>query len=70
MKNGNFWYAIATLVGTIVGVGIFGLPYAAGQAGFFISSVYLFGLFFVFALLHLMFGEIILRANFSYQIML
>ena len=69
MKNGNFLYAIATLVGTIVGVGIFGLPYAAGRAGFFISSLYLFGLFFVFALLHLMFGEIILRTNDSHRLL-
>ena len=69
MKNGNFLYAIATLVGTIVGVGIFGLPYAAGRAGFFISSLYLFGLFFVFALLHLMFGEIILRTNDGHRLL-
>src|SRR3989344_1256461 len=69
MKNGNFWYAIATLVGTIVGVGIFGFPYAAGRAGFFISSLYLFGLFFVFALLHLMFGEIILRTNDGHRLL-
>jgi len=59
----NFWYAVATLVGTIVGVGIFGLPYAAWQSGFFIGALYLAALFFVFVLLHLMFGEIILRTK-------
>ena len=32
---GNARYGVATLVGTIVGVGIFGLPYAASRAGFF-----------------------------------
>lgn len=69
MKNGNFWYAVSTLVGTIVGVGIFGLPYAARQAGFFISVLYLIGLFFVFVFLHLIFGEIILRTNDGHRLL-
>lgn len=60
---GNFWYAVATLVGTIVGVGIFGLPYIASQSGFFIVAAYLLVFCFVFVLLHLMYGEIILRNN-------
>jgi len=59
----NFWYAVAMLAGTIVGVGVFGLPYVAWHAGFFVEAVYLGALFLVFVSLHLMFGEIILRTG-------
>ncbi len=58
---GNERYGVATLVGTIVGVGIFGLPYAASRAGFFTQLFYLGVFAGVFVLLHLMFGEIMLR---------
>jgi len=59
----NFWYAVAMLAGTIVGVGVFGLPYVAWHAGFFVEVAYLGALFLVFVCLHLMFGEIILRTG-------
>ncbi len=39
--NGNhFMLAIATLVGTIIGVGIFGVPYAMSQVGLVLALVY------------------------------
>src|SRR3990172_7627708 len=59
----NFWYAVAMLAGTIVGVGVFGLPYVAWHAGFFVEAAYLGAIFLVFVCLHLMFGEIILRTG-------
>lgn len=58
---GNARYGVATLVGTIIGVGIFGLPYAASRAGFFVQLFYLCAFAGVFVILHLMFGEIMLR---------
>lgn len=61
MAKGNFWSAVTTLVGTIIGVGIFALPYVAWHAGFFVGALYLLALFFVFIAVHLMFGEVILR---------
>ena len=60
---GNERYGVATLVGTIIGVGIFGLPYAASRAGFFTQLFYLGVFTGVFILLHLMFGEIMLRTT-------
>ncbi|MEK7494160.1 MAG: aromatic amino acid transport family protein [Patescibacteria group bacterium] len=60
---GNARYGVATLVGTIVGVGIFGLPYAASKAGFFTQLFYLGAFAGVFVLLHLMFAEIMLRTT-------
>lgn len=62
------WYGIATLVGTIIGVGIFGLPYAASRAGFFVQLAYLGVFACVFALLHLMYGEIMLRTHERYRL--
>lgn len=62
------WYGIATLVGTIIGVGIFGLPYAASRAGFFVQLAYLGVFACVFTLLHLMYGEIMLRTHERYRL--
>lgn len=62
------WYGIATLVGTIIGVGIFGLPYAASRAGFFVQFIYLGVFACVFTLLHLMYGEIMLRTHERYRL--
>lgn len=62
------WYGVATLVGTIIGVGIFGLPYAASRAGFFVQLAYLGVFAVVFTVLHLMYGEIMLRTTERYRL--
>ena len=62
-KSRNFFYAVATIIGTIVGVGIFGLPYAFARAGFFLGLTQLILLGGVTMIIHLMFGEIILRTK-------
>ena len=59
--NKNLFYATATLIGAIVGVGIFGVPYVVAKAGFLIGLLFLFGLGGVALLLHLFYGEIVLR---------
>lgn len=59
----NVRYAVATLAATIVGVGMFGLPFVASRAGFFILLGYLAIFTLVFIMLHLMFGEIMLRTH-------
>lgn len=63
ISNRNFFYAVTTLIGTIVGVGIFGLPYAFAKAGFFIGLAQLILLSGVTMIVHLMFGEVILRTK-------
>ena len=65
----NYWYAVSVLVGTIIGVGVFGLPYVASQAGFFTELLYLATFLFVFIALHLMFAEVILRTNAKHNLM-
>ncbi|OGY81676.1 MAG: hypothetical protein A3F54_01275 [Candidatus Kerfeldbacteria bacterium RIFCSPHIGHO2_12_FULL_48_17] len=60
-KQKNFNSAVALLVGTAVGAGIFGLPYAIQQAGFGIGIIELLVLGGILLLVNLAYGEIILR---------
>lgn len=59
--NKKFFYATATLIGTIVGVGIFGVPYVVAKSGFLFGLLFLFGLGGAILLIHLFYGEIVLR---------
>ncbi len=63
-----FVLALATLVGTIVGAGIFGLPYVVAKAGVVLGVFYLALLGAVVMLLHLMFGEIALRTHAKHRL--
>ncbi|MBU1148685.1 hypothetical protein KKI23_01205 [Patescibacteria group bacterium] len=56
-------YGLATLAGTIIGVGIFGLPYVAMQSGFMTVVFYLLIIGILSSLVHLMFGEVALRTK-------
>lgn len=61
--NSRFIRSTSVLVGTIVGAGIFGLPYAFAQSGFIIGLVYLLLLGGVFYLINLCYAEVILRTK-------
>jgi len=73
MKN-NFWLekkfflALAILIGTIVGAGIFGIPYTISKSGIGPGLFYFFILGFTVTLLHLFFGEIVLRTRERYRL--
>lgn len=67
--NRKFFYATAVLVGSMVGVGIFGLPYAAAQAGYWPSIILLVLIGSATLLVDLMFGEVILRTHQSHELM-
>ncbi len=54
-------YAISTLSGTIIGVGIFALPYITLKAGFWVVLGYFVVLGFLVILIHLIFGELALK---------
>lgn len=62
-NNKNFYFALATLIGTIIGAGIFGLPYVFYHSGIFLGVIYLLVLGFITMLIHLLYGEIILRTD-------
>jgi len=61
MRYKSFFYAVAVLIGMIVGVGIFGIPYAVAQAGFVAGLFYLVILTVAILIVHLLYGEIVLR---------
>ncbi len=58
MKTSNFLKAWATFTGTIIGVGIFGLPYVAMKAGFFVVLFYFFVIVFLAIVIHSLLGEV------------
>lgn len=66
--NKNFIYATAVLVGTMVGVGIFGIPFVFSKAGFWVGFLFLIFIGFITLLLNLMYGEVVLRTHEEHQI--
>ncbi|KKN87667.1 hypothetical protein LCGC14_0257180, partial [marine sediment metagenome] len=54
-------YAISILSGTIIGVGLFSLPYITSKVGIFVMLGYFLVLGALVIILHLFFGELSLR---------
>jgi tyrosine-specific transport protein len=61
--NNRFLLVLATLVGTMIGAGIFGLPYVVSKSGIIPGLFYFIVLGGIVTILHLMFGEIALRTT-------
>jgi len=68
LKNNRFLSATAVLVGTMVGVGVFGIPFAFAKAGFWVGFLFLIFIGFITLLMNLMYGEIVLRTHEEHQI--
>ena len=64
----NYWEAVATLVGTIIGAGILGVPFVIAQVGIGLGFTMLVLLGLAALLLNLMFAEVVLRTRFRHQI--
>lgn len=64
----GFWEATATLVGTIIGAGILGVPYVIAQVGVFWGVIMIVILGIATILLNLMFAEVVLRTKSLHQI--
>ena len=60
MKKGVFLKALSVLLGTTIGVGMFGLPFVAFKAGFFIILFYFLLMGVIIFLLNSVYGEVIL----------
>ena len=58
-----FFTATAVLASTIVGVGMFSLPYVGSRAGFGIAAIFLLFLAAILTLVHLLYGEIVCRTK-------
>lgn len=54
----EFLKALAVFTGTIIGVGIFGLPYVAYKAGFWVVVFYFFFLTLLAIIVHFLLGEV------------
>jgi len=61
--NKKFFLSLAVLIGAIIGAGIFGIPYAIARGGIVPAFFYFFVLGGVVLLLHLFFGEVVLRTE-------
>ena len=64
----KFWIAVTTLVGTIVGAGILGIPYIVAKAGFLVGFILMLILGIAFIFLNLFAGEIVLRTKEQHQL--
>jgi len=63
MKDKTSVLALASLIGTIIGAGVFGIPYVMAKSGIVFCLFYFLVLGAVALVLHLFFGEIILRTK-------
>lgn len=61
--NGQFRLAVATMIGMVIGVGFFGVPYAVSQVGLVVGIGYILILGLVMLLVHLLYGEVVLRTK-------
>lgn len=59
----KFYLATATLIGTIIGAGMFGIPYAFSKSGVLIGLFFLLILGSLVTILHLAYGEVIARTQ-------
>ncbi len=60
--------AIAVLIGTIIGAGVFTLPYVAVHSGLVTTFIWLIIVGFIITYLHLGFGEIVLRTKKEFRL--
>ena len=67
-RDKNFLHATAMLIGTMVGAGIFGIPFAFAKAGFFVGFGFLIITVTITLLFDLIVAEIALRTNGQHQI--
>ena len=68
LKNKKFLHSVAILIGTMVGVGVFGIPFAFAKAGFWIGLIFLILIGTVTYFLDVIYGEIVLRTNQAHQL--
>jgi len=68
IKSKNFLLALSVLIGTTIGAGIFGIPYVIFKSGLIPGLFYFIVLGGAVLLIHLFFGEIVLRTKEKYRL--
>src|SRR3989338_4416708 len=64
----NYFLAVATLMGTIIGVGLFAMPFIINQSGVLPLFVYMIGLAVIQYFLHLLFAEVVLSTGDNHRL--
>jgi tyrosine-specific transport protein len=64
----SFIKALSVFLGTVIGVGIFGLPFVALRAGFFVAVLYFLFMTFFAISVHFLYGEIALGTKKLYRL--
>src|SRR3989339_211533 len=59
----KFYHTVAALIGMIIGVGIFGIPYAIKEVGFITGFFYIWVIGAILLMVHLLYGEVTLRTK-------
>jgi amino acid permease len=60
--------ASATLIGTIIGAGVFGIPYVVMQSGFLTGVIHIFTIALLMLLINLYLGEVALRTKSNHHL--
>ena len=61
-------YATSTLIGTIIGAGVLGIPYVVAKSGFLLGFLNIAILTFAVLMIHLYYGEVVLRTKGHHQL--
>ncbi|MCK4589111.1 MAG: amino acid permease [Nanoarchaeota archaeon] len=67
-SRNKLWMASATLMGTVIGAGVLGIPYVIAQSGLTLGIINLVVVGFALLVLHLCLGEISLRTKGFHQL--
>ncbi len=63
------WYrSVGTMIGSVVGVGVFGLPYALSKSGYVLGLLELLAVGFLLLLLQLLYAEIVVQTPGKHRI--
>ena len=66
--NRKFLYATSVLIGTMVGVGVFGIPLAFSKSGFLVGLGFMIAIGLAMLLTYYMYGEVVLRTEQLHQL--
>ena len=62
-KDMKFYTAITLMIGTVIGAGVFGIPYAISKSGFTLGLINIIFVGFIVTVMTLYMGEVVLRTK-------
>lgn len=68
LRDAKFRHATVVLIGTMIGVGIYGVPFAFAKAGFWVGTVWLVIVVALMALVYLLLAELTLSTQGTHQL--